>query len=424
VLALPCARVSSALPPSLIGTPPTHLPTPDERVALLGVMQALFEASMYTFVFLWTPALNPHTFVPEPPALAAGPLWSATASGAVRGLASAGAIGGGDAGEPQLPHGFVFAIFMTASMVGTALAGRLMASWRLETVLQVRVGPGRGGKGKVGRRPRGARRHFHSSLIEGSGCQGARVQQVTEHWGFACASATLPEFRGAAHSRRAHLAPLSPTSTPSLTSQPPNPHLFCPQGVFWAGAVLLFVPVVYHTRMADHAAEADVLQGKLHALERHHTAAAAAAAMGAEVLSGAGALAPGAAGGHGAVATIFGAAAGMPPPPPPPSARSHAAAAAAPAAQLDAGGRVQLLAFCGFEVRRVKGGRVVHIRRSNHSMAIRLNAAIGIGAYCQRCNTACTGVVMFAEHPWPPPEPPTPHLQLQPRSSLASSGRQ
>jgi hypothetical protein len=31
----------------------------DRRIALLGAMQSLFEASMYTFVFLWTPALSP-----------------------------------------------------------------------------------------------------------------------------------------------------------------------------------------------------------------------------------------------------------------------------------------------------------------------------------------------------------------------------
>lgn len=72
----------------------------DARVALLGASQALFEASMYTFVFLWTPALSP-------------------------------------AGE-KLPHGFIFAIFMTASMVGTALAGRLVRSMPLELLMQVR----------------------------------------------------------------------------------------------------------------------------------------------------------------------------------------------------------------------------------------------------------------------------------------------
>lgn len=74
----------------------------DARVALLGASQALFEASMYTFVFLWTPALSP-------------------------------------AGE-KLPHGFIFAIFMTASMVGTALAGRLVRSMPLELLMQVRAG--------------------------------------------------------------------------------------------------------------------------------------------------------------------------------------------------------------------------------------------------------------------------------------------
>lgn len=31
----------------------------DLKVALLGVIRSLFEASMYTFVFPWTPALSP-----------------------------------------------------------------------------------------------------------------------------------------------------------------------------------------------------------------------------------------------------------------------------------------------------------------------------------------------------------------------------
>lgn len=44
---------------------------------------------MYTFVFLWTPALSPH-------------------------------------GE-HIPHGMIFACFMVASMAGSALAGRLLS---------------------------------------------------------------------------------------------------------------------------------------------------------------------------------------------------------------------------------------------------------------------------------------------------------
>eukprot|EP00967_Tisochrysis_lutea_P111231 scaffold174696_cov15-Tisochrysis_lutea.AAC.1 len=60
----------------------------DQRIALLGAMQSLFEASMYTFVFLWTPALSPN-------------------------------------GE-KLPHGVVFSCFMTACMAGSALTGLLI----------------------------------------------------------------------------------------------------------------------------------------------------------------------------------------------------------------------------------------------------------------------------------------------------------
>ncbi len=62
----------------------------DPKVALLGAMQSLFEASLYTFVFLWTPALGPN-------------------------------------GE-RLPHGMIFACFMMACMAGSAIAGRLLAN--------------------------------------------------------------------------------------------------------------------------------------------------------------------------------------------------------------------------------------------------------------------------------------------------------
>lgn len=66
-----------------------HCAPTDPRVGLLGAMQSLFEGSMYTFVFLWTPALSPD-------------------------------------GE-HLPHGMIFACFMVSSMAGSALAGRLLA---------------------------------------------------------------------------------------------------------------------------------------------------------------------------------------------------------------------------------------------------------------------------------------------------------
>lgn len=56
-------------------------------------MQSLFEASMYTFIFLWTPALSP--------------------------------------GGEKIPHGLVFACFMTACMAGSAAAGLLMRDPRV-----------------------------------------------------------------------------------------------------------------------------------------------------------------------------------------------------------------------------------------------------------------------------------------------------
>ncbi|XP_031474340.1 uncharacterized protein LOC116246666 [Nymphaea colorata] len=73
----------------------------DERIALLGAIQSLFEGSMYTFVFLWTPALSPN--------------------------------------EEEIPHGFIFATFMLSSMLGSSIASRLMArvSLKVEGYMQI-----------------------------------------------------------------------------------------------------------------------------------------------------------------------------------------------------------------------------------------------------------------------------------------------
>ena len=73
----------------------------DEKIALLGAIQSLFEGSMYTFVFLWTPALSPN--------------------------------------DEDIPHGFIFATFMLASMLGSSFAARLMAknSPKVEIYMQI-----------------------------------------------------------------------------------------------------------------------------------------------------------------------------------------------------------------------------------------------------------------------------------------------
>lgn len=73
----------------------------DEKIALLGAIQSLFEGSMYTFVFLWTPALSPN--------------------------------------DEEIPHGFIFATFMLSSMLGSSLASKLMArsAFRVESYMQI-----------------------------------------------------------------------------------------------------------------------------------------------------------------------------------------------------------------------------------------------------------------------------------------------
>jgi MFS family permease len=69
-----------------------------EKIFLLGVIQSCFEASMYIFVFMWTPALE-------------GTL---------------------QAGEPSLPHGLVFAGFMVCLMIGSKLFELLVKQYSVE----------------------------------------------------------------------------------------------------------------------------------------------------------------------------------------------------------------------------------------------------------------------------------------------------
>jgi hypothetical protein len=68
-------------------------------VLLLGIVQALFEGSMFIFVFMWTPALEgAHTVAT-----------------------------GGATGHEALPHGMVFACFMACIMLGSRGLQALLA---------------------------------------------------------------------------------------------------------------------------------------------------------------------------------------------------------------------------------------------------------------------------------------------------------
>lgn len=70
----------------------------DPAIALLGGMQSLFEASMYSFVFLWTMAMSPN--------------------------------------KEAIKHGLIFVNFMTACMAGSFLAGVLMKRSRPEKFMK------------------------------------------------------------------------------------------------------------------------------------------------------------------------------------------------------------------------------------------------------------------------------------------------
>lgn len=70
----------------------------DPCIALLGAIQAMFEAAMYSFVFLWTMSMSPN--------------------------------------KEAIKHGLIFVNFMTASMLGSFLAGVLMKRARPEAFMK------------------------------------------------------------------------------------------------------------------------------------------------------------------------------------------------------------------------------------------------------------------------------------------------
>jgi MFS family permease len=70
----------------------------DPKVAILGITQSLFEGSMYIFVFMWTPKLEPH--------------WK------------------------DLPHSRVFGCFMASMTLGSALIGPLQKRYSPEVYMR------------------------------------------------------------------------------------------------------------------------------------------------------------------------------------------------------------------------------------------------------------------------------------------------
>ncbi|ELT90330.1 hypothetical protein CAPTEDRAFT_161785 [Capitella teleta] len=86
----------------------------DRKVLFLGLIQSLFEGAMYTFVLEWTPALTPAE--PE-------------VSGSARSLLSEEE--GDDGHIGVIPHGYIFAAFMVAIMIGSSLF-KLLSKWSSE----------------------------------------------------------------------------------------------------------------------------------------------------------------------------------------------------------------------------------------------------------------------------------------------------
>jgi len=74
----------------------------DIKIMMLGLIQSMFEGAMFTFVFMWTPALS---------------------RGAVNSV--------------ELPHGWIFASFMMSVMLGSTVFKILVERYRLESMMRV-----------------------------------------------------------------------------------------------------------------------------------------------------------------------------------------------------------------------------------------------------------------------------------------------
>lgn len=88
----------------------------DRKVLCLGLIQSLFEGSMYVFVLEWTPALTP----PEP------------VQGAQRALLSSDEEGS----TGEIPHGHIFAGFMVSVMIGSSLFKILSKNYSIESFMR------------------------------------------------------------------------------------------------------------------------------------------------------------------------------------------------------------------------------------------------------------------------------------------------
>lgn len=83
----------------------------DAKIPILGMIQSLFEASMYTFVFMWTPALQTAVSLANP-----------------------------DSTEiNNLPFGLIFACFMVSIMLGSSIFGILLNKFKLSVEEVARI---------------------------------------------------------------------------------------------------------------------------------------------------------------------------------------------------------------------------------------------------------------------------------------------
>ncbi|XP_013418311.1 molybdate-anion transporter-like isoform X1 [Lingula anatina] len=85
----------------------------DRKILCLGVIQSLFEGSMYTFVLEWTPALTPVAT-------------TASSVASRRLLEEEDVTVEGHRGA--IPHGYIFAAFMIAIMIGSSLF-KILCRW-------------------------------------------------------------------------------------------------------------------------------------------------------------------------------------------------------------------------------------------------------------------------------------------------------
>lgn len=101
-----------------------HALLSDKKILLLGIIQAAFEGAMYTFTFVWTPALQAAHDNSVKSLVHSTGGFNRTVATSTASFAS------------EIPHGTIFSTFMAATMIGSSIFAICMRFTRVEVIMR------------------------------------------------------------------------------------------------------------------------------------------------------------------------------------------------------------------------------------------------------------------------------------------------